>query len=82
LLTRGDQIKKTTITENFNQEAFNARHAANGVVLFAINPKGVLSIVSGDVPPKAGVGWTLIWLGGAEASVNEGSAPSAVTSAA
>ena len=58
LLARGDQIKKTTLTENFNQEAFNARHGANGVVLFAINPKGILSIVSGDVPPKAGIGWT------------------------
>lgn len=62
LIGQGAKVKSTSLTEEFDYEAFNVSKGNGSVNLFALNEKGRLKIFSSGQELKPEPGWTIIGL--------------------
>lgn len=61
-LGMGAEIRETTLTENFDFDAYHRRHYKKAIPLFAIDPKERLYILTPGHKVKPAPGWTLLSL--------------------
>ena len=61
-LRDGAVVKKTTLTDEFDYDAFRAHHGPSAMVLLVIEASGKLTVRTADAPPSPQPGQTLISL--------------------
>ncbi len=61
-LGMGAEIRETTLTENFDFDAYHRRHYKKAIPLFAIDPRERLHIMTTEHKVKPAPGWTLLSL--------------------
>lgn len=59
---RGAEVRRTTLTESFTLAEFQALHGERATLLFTLDTKGRLEIVSAEKPLEPAAGWTLMSL--------------------
>jgi len=62
LLQDGWRIATTRLTETFDWEALVAQNESHAILLFAIDPRGVLRVATGRSPLDPRPGWTVMAL--------------------
>lgn len=62
LISKDAGITATTLTEQFDGEAFRASLDQDSLVLFQISPGGTLTPITTGSPPRMDAGWTLLAL--------------------
>lgn len=59
LLSRGAEIRSTTLTDQYGLDEYRERMGSGTLPLFALDEEGRLKWVSGNQLPDPGTGWTL-----------------------
>lgn len=59
---RGAVVKKTTLTAEFDLDAYTRLHEGQSLPLMVLDPSGALTVMTGDNPPVPQVGQTIIAL--------------------
>jgi NhaP-type Na+/H+ or K+/H+ antiporter len=62
LLSKGAKIRSTTLTEDFDFDAYRAKHGKGAIPLFAVKPRGSLHIFTAGDETKPAKDWTIISL--------------------
>ncbi len=62
-LDMGAEVSHTKLTEIFNYEAYLQKYAANSVLMFAIDPNGVIHVYSDPLRFTPVKDWTIVRLG-------------------
>jgi NhaP-type Na+/H+ or K+/H+ antiporter len=60
LFARGATVKVTSLTEEFDYDAFSAYYGDAAVLLFALDPSGRLQVYSEDSQPRARPGYCVV----------------------
>ncbi len=60
LVSRGAEIRATTLGDEFSFEDYREKHGRNAIPLFALNTKGELRIFVADDKLKPASGWTIM----------------------
>lgn len=61
-LSRGAEIRTTTLTTNFDWDAYRALNGDQAVLLLARDPRGWVHLASTEAPLKPEAGWSLVAL--------------------
>ncbi len=67
VLERGGKIRTTKLSEEFEFEAFVAKHRHQAIPLFAISPRGKFHVFCEEQPLEPKPGWSIVYLHGDEA---------------
>lgn len=59
---RGAEIRRTNLTDAFTLDSFRAMHGDRATPLFAIDPKGRLSVFTAGTRLEPGTGWSVLAL--------------------